>query len=252
MKPNGETERTLYERLTGQSANDAFLLSQNDLGTVGFGGNVSGTFVPRPKRKPVKPERFNTSFDIHKAPTVNLEESRIQSLKNNTPAKFDIKENPNLNQLTLNDRFKQIFIKDKDLGNKVVQRHEQTIEKMAHKHGVEPDLVKSVMWTENARGHYFGTNDFLDDINLSKTQAPMNIDGRIWSSLVDKKGKKLNNDEKNIEAGVILLKRIGDRIDNPTPEKIGSIWNFTGRENVNEIGKEIGNAYKAKPWQKKK
>ena len=41
-------------------------------------------------------------------------------------------------------------------------------------------------------------------------------------------------------------------IKNPTPEKIGSIWNSTGRENVNEMGKEIGHAYKNKPWTRKK
>lgn len=80
----------------------------------------------------------------------------------------------------------------------------------------------------------------------------MNINGKIWGGLVDKPGERLNNAEENIEAGVILLKRISDRIENPTPEKIGSIWNFTGRENVNEMGKEIGEAFRTKPWKKKK
>lgn len=35
-------------------------------------------------------------------------------------------------------------------------------------------------------------------------------------------------------------------------KKIGSIWNSAGREDVNEMGKEIGEAYKNKPWKKKK
>ena len=87
-------------------------------------------------------------------------------------------------------------------------------------------------------------------IKLSKSQTPMNISGKIWGGLIDKPGQKLNNDQENIEAGVILLKRISDRIENPTPEKIGSVWHFTGRENVDEIGKEIGEAYQNKPWKK--
>lgn len=80
----------------------------------------------------------------------------------------------------------------------------------------------------------------------------MNINGELWGALVEKPKQRLDDSQENIEAGVILLKRIGDRIENPTPEKIGSVWNFTGRENVNEIGAEIGKAYKNKPWQKKK
>lgn len=91
MKPSGETERTLYERLTGQYAGEVFQVAQNDAGTVGFGGNISGTFAPVPKKKPVKPERFNPSFDLEKAPVVNKGDDRVQSILNNTPAKFEIK-----------------------------------------------------------------------------------------------------------------------------------------------------------------
>jgi len=33
---------------------------------------------------------------------------------------------------------------------------------------------------------------------------------------------------------------------------VKATWNFTGRENTNEIGKEIGEAFRTKPWEKKK
>ncbi len=63
MKPSGETERTHYERLTGKSADDVFILSQKDTSTVGFGGNISGTFAPVPKKKP-----HNTKIDTPPIP----------------------------------------------------------------------------------------------------------------------------------------------------------------------------------------
>lgn len=207
---------------------------------------------PIPERKPVVPELSRPSFDLKKAPVFNNRRIRQEILLNNNPAKFEIKDNPSLENPTLKEQTIQTVIKDKDFGNRVVKDHEKIIEKMAKKHGVDPDLVKSVMWTENARGHKFGANDLADDLDRSNSQAPMNINGKIWGSLVDKPGEKLNNVEENIEAGVILLKRIGDRIENPTPEKIGSIWNFTGHEKISEIGKEIGNAFRAKPWTKKR
>lgn len=71
-----------------------------------------------------------------------------------------------------------------------------------------------------------------------------------FSSLVGKKNEALNNPDENIEAGVILIKRIQDRIENPTPAKIGSIWQFTGREKTNPYGKAVEDIYKKKPWKK--
>ena len=52
----------------------------------------------------------------------------------------------------------------------------------------------------------------------------------------------------NIEAATILLRRISDRIDRPDAAKIGSIWQYTGREKTNEFGEYIGKIYKEKPW----
>lgn len=52
MKPGGETERSLYEHLTGERAEKIFPVMQDDAGTIGFGGNVSGTLAPIPQKKP--------------------------------------------------------------------------------------------------------------------------------------------------------------------------------------------------------
>jgi len=216
------------------------------------GRMVRGYVTPIPEKKPVVSELSRPSFDLKKAPVFNNSSMRQKILLSNEAARFDIKENSSLGDPTLKERTLQSIFKSEDFGNKVVWEHTKTIEKIAKKHGMDPDLVKSVMWTENARGHYLGINNLADRLGKSTSQAPMNINGEIWGGLFDKPGKKLNNTEDNIEAGVILLKRISDRIENPTPEKIGSIWNFTGRENINEIGKEIGNAYRTKPWSKKK
>ncbi|MCE7887215.1 MAG: hypothetical protein DYH13_06910 [Alphaproteobacteria bacterium PRO2] len=76
----------------------------------------------------------------------------------------------------------------------------------------------------------------------------MNIKKQKWSGLVNKKQDDMHNADVNIEAGTVLLKRIRDRIERPTPEKIGSIWHYTGKENIDEFGNFIGEVYKKKPW----
>lgn len=219
MPPNGETEQALLKKLT--------------------------------EKKPVTPERYQASFSLKNAPSINLEKDRIQSILNNKPAKFEIIDNEKLKNPTIGERIIQDKIQNSQLGNVYIKKHTDTIEQLAKKHDVDPDLVKAVMWTENARGHKFGLNALVDYIGISGSQAPMNINGKIWGGLINKKGSRLDDEKDNIEAGVILLKRIQDRIEKPTPAKIGSIWNFTGRENTNEVGQEIENAYKTKPWKTK-
>ena len=330
LHPRGETERGLFHTITGQILEPP--IDEDSGGKVGFGGNITGTFMPMETRKekretkpfslinpdtmlslndkqdteaqhPLPPKKiehdvfassnketapdtlvqydatgrmirsasedslktgglpqrnstsFETtkpSFDVGTAPVINDREIRQKILLSNEPAKFEIKDNPDLQKNpSVIEKLKQTFIKNEGFGSKVVKEHEKDIDELSKKHGVDADLVKSVMWVENARGHYGGLNNLADYVGVSDSQAPMNINGKIWGELIDKPGEKLNNGKDNIEAGVILLKRIGDRIENPTPEKIGSIWNYAGRENVNEIGKEIGQAYKSKPWEKK-
>ncbi len=205
---------------------------------------------PIPQRKPVVPELSRPSFDLKKAPVFNNGKIRQEILLNNDPAKFEIKDNPDLKPDPV-EIGKRLF-KDKNVANKTVQEHDATIKRLAKKHGVDPDMVRAIMWTENARGDKGGLNRLADSVGLSNSQTPMNINGDIWRPLIDKEQGPLNNPEENIEAGVILIKRISDRIENPTPAKIGSVWNFTGRELTSFFGEAIGRAFTEKPWQKKR
>ena len=78
----------------------------------------------------------------------------------------------------------------------------------------------------------------------------MNINNRTWAGIGGVKRKEFKQPEQNIRAGVALIKAIADRLRTAdrTPAKIGSIWNFTGREEVNEIGARIQRAYDEQTW----
>lgn len=118
---------------------------------------------------------------------------------------------------------------------------------MAKKRGVDPDLIRSVMWAENARGHYGGLNQVLDTIGLSRTKLPMNIRPH-FSRLIGARPEDMSKPEVNIEASAELLRRVRDRIDRPTPAKIGTIWNLTGENTVSDFGAAIARIYRARPW----
>ncbi|MDH5722976.1 MAG: hypothetical protein OEY94_06610, partial [Alphaproteobacteria bacterium] len=192
-----------------------------------------------------------STIPLNKAHVTNNGKLRQQILLNDSPVKFEIESNKNISEKKLREVFINTFVKDENLANKIVKTYKEDIEGFAKKHRVDPDLIKAVMWAENARGDKFGLNRAADSLGMSNSQGPMNINGEMWGALIGKKGK-LDNPQDNIEAGVILLRRITDRVENPTASKIGSIWNFTGREKTNAFGEVIGKAYKEKPWEKKK
>ena len=65
-----------------------------------------------------------------------------------------------------------------------------------------------------------------------------------------KKIPGVKTDRLNIETGVLLLKRIRDRVDKPTPEKIGTLYNSLSKDNVTAYGEYVGKVYKEKPWKR--
>ena len=76
----------------------------------------------------------------------------------------------------------------------------------------------------------------------------MNINPQIWGALGMAGREDARDPEKNIRAAATLLRRISDRLDDPAPEKIGSLWNGIGLETVNQRGARIGRIYREKPW----
>lgn len=140
------------------------------------------------------------------------------------------------------------FWEDRERGIDAIKKHSDTIESLAKKHGIDPDLVKSIMFMENARGHFYGANDLADTLGLSDTIMPMNINPEIWGGLIGKE-PDFNDPTQNIEAATILIKRISDRLENPTPEAIASIWNYLGRETPNDLGAYVQTIYDSKMWE---
>ncbi len=88
-------------------------------------------------------------------------------------------------------------------------------------------------------------------MRLADSLLPMNINDRMWAGIGGVKRNEFDRPERNIHAGVALIKAISDRLrpEDRTPAKIGAIWNFSGAELVNEIGARIQRAYDEKTWQ---
>ena len=177
--------------------------------------------------------------------TENDPKKREEAIKKNIPVRFEIKRD--LNQLKKLNILDDIWNIDK-FGKEAVNKNDSHIQKYAQKHNIDPDIIRSVMFAENARGHKLGWNKKTDVDRKSDSPLPMNIQKNRWASLIDKEPDDLYDPEHNVEAATILLKRISDRIDKPDAAKIGSIWHYVGRENTDEFGEYVGQIYEKKPW----
>lgn len=177
-----------------------------------------------------------------KTPVLKDPIERTDAILNNAFARFEVKENPNADD---SDPWYAV----PSVGKTSVLNFEPILIAEARKQGVDPDLVKAIVYAENARGHYFGTPKVLEGFELAGTIFPMNIDPEKWSGLgIDK--NSAYDPKTNIKAGFTLIRRIFDRIPNPSPAKIASVWNYVGRENVNDFGAYVGRIYREKPWTK--
>lgn len=67
---------------------------------------------------------------------------------------------------------------------------------------------------------------------------------------MDREPDDLYDTEYNIEASAVLLKRLANRIENPTPEKIGTLWQSTAKDKTSFYGEYIRRVYDEKPWAK--
>lgn len=171
-------------------------------------------------------------------PTVNLGNAREANLSENTPSVFSIKDNPSADGSEPTHSIGA-------LGTSAVKTHGKIVAREAADQGVDPDLVKAIMFVENAQGgHYGAVTEFL---GVADSILPMNIKAGKWKKL-GLTAANVKKPEHNIRAGVMLLKRITNRIMDPTVAKVASIYNFSGRERVNDYGARVATVYKKKPW----
>jgi ribosomal protein S20 len=175
-------------------------------------------------------------------PIINMEKDRTENIIEDKPALFEIAKNPKADG-------SPVVWEIPSLGNWAVRRYEPLISEISDKHGVDANLVRAIMWTECARGHKVGFDKLADKLRISGRVLPMNVDKQKWSSLIGKSADDMYSSRNSIEAGVVLIKRIQQRIEDPTPEKIGSLWLYLGRENTSDFGAYVQRIYDERPWE---
>ncbi len=172
-------------------------------------------------------------------PTVNDGAHRIAYIWADQPAVFDVANNPEADA-----RDPAYLPLVTETSRRTVLENTETIDRMAAEQGVDPELVKAIMYREQAGGL---VQEMADWTRQSGSILPMNINPEIWEGLGIDRETAYKDPEANIRAGITLVRRIQDRLDDPTPEKIATLYNGLMKEQVTDYGARVARYYKEKP-----
>ena len=180
-------------------------------------------------------------------PIYNMEQDRRNAINWGVDAVFEIVDNPDADDnYRVLDRATWSYAKATVLENmetieRVAKEHN---EQLAKEHKVDPQLVKAIMFREQAAGPVQPAADWL---GISDTLSPMGFNPEVWHGLgIDR--ESASNSEDNIRAAVVLIGRIQDRITDPTPEKIATLYNGLMKEKISDYGALVGRYYNDSPW----
>jgi hypothetical protein len=247
LMPGGETERTLERTIRPLiESQEASALRQADAGADDREradqepphGRVAEQPSPSPRQE-TTPGGARKRTGV---PTINDRHERRKAIRENRPARFDIEDDSR--ETGALPRFGEFHAEGRD----AIVKYDSIIEEEARKRGVDPDLVRAIVYVENARGWY----DFVKR-NPSSVR-PMNINFRLWEGLGGIDPKNARDPRTNIRAGVELIKRIAERVDNPSPRVIASLWHFIGLEKTSKdkrrFAARVNYVYEHKIWEK--
>lgn len=169
-------------------------------------------------------------------PLPNSAQDRKNALLGKGMADFKLK--PDLQPL--NDKpWYAIETKSEVNQNESIIKHESKVA------GINPDLIKAIIYVETTQGYY---DKYYP---LNKSIRPMNIQAEYWKELGYSK-KDLETPRLNIKAGIDLIKRIYLQNPHASVSEVATFYNNLGAKRISDYGARVERVMKEKPWLKKK
>lgn len=140
---------------------------------------------------------------------------------------------------------------NQDFACKILRQNEQHILKVAHDLHLDPQLIRAIMFFENAarggRGIYYLDKivaSFRAMIDVPHSKLPMNINSHLWGPLLGQ-DNNLSNPYHNIRAAGILLKRLQDLTSGqPLPiETVATLYNHLAATRISWYGHTVKYLY---------
>jgi hypothetical protein len=123
------------------------------------------------------------------------------------------------------------------------------IESVANSTGVDPTLLKAIVYMENSHGYYDYVTNALVGYGVNRTILPANINVQYWGSLFGTR-IELMNPALNIRAGADMLLRIQANVSPGTSiAQTATLYNNINATMVSDYGARVQQLYLSKPWE---
>jgi soluble lytic murein transglycosylase-like protein len=172
-------------------------------------------------------------------PILFRRQDRKASIIANTPGRIVVKENPDSSGEEPLHAFHAA-------GQAAVELFDPIIRREAARLGVDANLVRAIMYVENAQGQYGKPFEGVG----AKSILPMNIRYDTWAGLGFSE-RDFFDATMNIRAGATLIRRILDRLDEPTVSKVATLYNSLPKDSVSDYGARVAEVYRARAWERK-
>lgn len=172
-------------------------------------------------------------------PSLYREAERRQSIISNTPGRIVVREDSSRTGRTPGNAIHAP-------GQAAVELFDRIIQREAARQGVDPNLVRAIMYVENAQGWYGKAFEGIG----AKSILPMNIRYDLWGGLGFSERDSYDA-TMNVRAGTMLIRRILDRLDEPTVSKLATLYNSLAKDSVSDFGARVAEVYRARAWERK-
>ena len=131
-----------------------------------------------------------------------------------------------------------------------VKDYEAEIKLVSLEVGIDPDLIRAIMYMETTHGDYGGAGPLFDLLGISKSILPMNINVRFWG---DAFGPRANLEVplNNIRAGATILSGIIANLPaTASVAEIATLYNSLSATMVSDYGARTEAVFKSRLWER--
>ena len=221
IRPDGRSAPALRRR------RDGTLVEVGDVTGNGTKISIAATASPDAMREELARQKHRKE---NRWPRLDREPDRQESILEDSVGYIDVADSQDADPETP-------WYSVHDNGYYGVARNNARILREAERLNVDPDLVRAIMYVEYANGFgYGGPAQYV--LGRADSLYPMNIRPNPWQGLVGEQ-EDLNDPDANVRAGVTLIKRISNRLSDPSIAKIATLYNSLAKDQVTDYGARV-------------
>lgn len=126
-----------------------------------------------------------------------------------------------------------------------VKKYDRYIVEAARRRGVDPDIVRAILYMETTHGWYDTVPGVL---GLNKSILPMNVNQKYWGNAFGTR-EELQRPDHNIDQGTRMIAQIQKAMPGASVAEIATVYNNINATRVEGYGARVQSIFEERPWE---